>query len=636
MRRHPILSNQLLVIAVTTWMLINLIFRWLYWPIFQSNGAFGIPQPSFLDLTLVVACTIFSALSFSLIGLLLGSLHPNWGNLIIAFWAIISLITLEGDIGWYAMSKSHVTFGDLRLFATQNWHDHFGIQSHDIVRFCWIAFAHTVAISLIYFSDLRLRRYPGSSRSLARITTVCAYRYNFLILIALVIIGQCYTMTRRGDKQTHTVWDSVANANPYYVSAADAWIREKRLPAIFVRFNERIQVARNSTRMPDTGLTSHVSQRTLQTRPDILFVTVESWNANLVDEQSMPYFSSLAKNCHMGINHYSGANQTELGILSLLYGDPDVFFSGYREYAAVVKQSPYLLALGQLGYRVGRVVSDITQKNTIPRYLISFNQTEVVNRNDWENIDAIDARLRRAGPDFIHVHYYGTHYPYIHSPKFSMHRPETPPDFSYQGSNMARNRAEIINRYMNTLSELDEWIRNLLLRVNLKTTIVVITGDHGEEMFETGRLGHASTLETPQVRTPLAICGPDVPAVGRSAILTAHADIFPTVFEMLGENDRLSVIGQSILSKRESRIALVAKQNHGEVPVEWAVQSDLGTLYLSLGNDQKFVVTGGDSKLEAAFTGAASVTKVAEIERVIVETLLAAENELRAARRRNL
>jgi phosphoglycerol transferase MdoB-like AlkP superfamily enzyme len=621
-------SNQFLVIGITVWLSFNLVRRWLYTPIFFSAGPYGIPQPPVLDQILVVVCAVLSAFLFSLIGLCLGMLHKRLGRFFIGIFALAALCVLEGDVGWYMLSKTHITTGDVILFATQNWHDHFGIQTHDITRFCMVAVAHVIAVLTIFYLDNWLRNYSGPNLLVTRVWQVFSYRHLVGGVLFFFLIGQCCTMF--GVESGHPLWRVVAAANPFYVSAGDQWLHSRALPQEFLRLNEKIDAERRLFAGIERSSVDKVSVRN---RPDILFVTVESWNANLANAENMPYFSSLEKSCHVRSNHYSGANQTELGVLSLLYGEPDVFFRGYREYATGVKQSVYIAGLSRLGYRLGRVVSDASQANTIPRYLTGFNEAEVVDKDDWNNIQTITTRLSRPGPDFIHAHYFRTHYPYIHAEKYSAHQPETAPDFSYQSFDMFEQRGSIINRYKNALSELDEWLESLLSKIDLNRTIVVITGDHGEEMFETGRLGHAATLEAPQVRTPLVICGPGIPAAGRSRVLSSHADVFPTVFAMLGIHDRLSVFGKSLFNADEPGLALIAKQNHGKLPVEWAVHLEQGQLYLKLRSDGKLEITGGDPQIQASLAKAnKSAGATGFDDGTIVHAIVAAEKELSAAK----
>jgi len=73
-------------------------------------------------------------------------------------------------------------------------------------------------------------------------------------------------------------------------------------------------------------------------------------------------------------------------------------------------------------------------------------------------------------------------------------------------------------------------------------TIVVITADHGEELFEHGWVGHASTgydgkLYDELIRIPLLVRVPGRSFVGRSSALVQQVDIMPTLFDLLEIRD---------------------------------------------------------------------------------------------------
>ena len=52
-------------------------------------------------------------------------------------------------------------------------------------------------------------------------------------------------------------------------------------------------------------------------------------------------------------------------------------------------------------------------------------------------------------------------------------------------------------------------------------TLVIVTADHGENLGEDHRLGHVAALDERLVRVPLAVAGPDAPAVGDGTSLAA-------------------------------------------------------------------------------------------------------------------
>ena len=118
-----------------------------------------------------------------------------------------------------------------------------------------------------------------------------------------------------------------------------------------------------------------------------------------------------------------------------------------------------------------------------------------------------------------------------------------------------------------------------------------------------------------------------------SSQLSSHADIFPTIFDMLGLEHRLSTMGRSLRGQQQDKVVLVAKQNHGKAPVQWAAVTQAGTLYLTLSSDGRFAATGSDAALAATLS--ANSDGAADARRQIMAALLAAERDLRAARRLN-
>ena len=75
----------------------------------------------------------------------------------------------------------------------------------------------------------------------------------------------------------------------------------------------------------------------------------------------------------------------------------------------------------------------------------------------------------------------------------------------------------------------------------LDRTLVVLTADHGEELFDHGWVGHASTgyrgkVYDELIRIPLIIRVPGGQTVGRTDALVQHHDLMPTVFELLGQD----------------------------------------------------------------------------------------------------
>ncbi|MFN3739284.1 MAG: sulfatase-like hydrolase/transferase, partial [Thermodesulfovibrionales bacterium] len=79
----------------------------------------------------------------------------------------------------------------------------------------------------------------------------------------------------------------------------------------------------------------------------------------------------------------------------------------------------------------------------------------------------------------------------------------------------------------------------------LKNTIVVITGDHGEEFYENGYLGHTSAFNDYQTRVVFVLWHPEANPAERQD-LTSHLDLVPTIMKSLGYKNPYEDYSQGI------------------------------------------------------------------------------------------
>ncbi len=78
-------------------------------------------------------------------------------------------------------------------------------------------------------------------------------------------------------------------------------------------------------------------------------------------------------------------------------------------------------------------------------------------------------------------------------------------------------------------------------------TLIVVTGDHGDEFFEHGNKGHRTTLYEEVIRVPLVIRRPGGVTGGRTiAPVVGIVDIAPTILDLLGLEGREKISGVSL------------------------------------------------------------------------------------------
>jgi membrane-anchored protein YejM (alkaline phosphatase superfamily) len=160
-------------------------------------------------------------------------------------------------------------------------------------------------------------------------------------------------------------------------------------------------------------------------------------------------------------------------------------------------------------------------------------------RNDQARTSDLLAFLEardRERPFFAFMFFESTHYRYYFPDDSVVRRPyarDLDLDDLARPENAELSRA----RYLNAAHHLDAQIGRILAYLRrdgrLDDTIVLITGDHGEEFYEKGRKGHNSEFHEEQIHVPLVLW---IPGDGAHEVLhlTSHVDIAPTLLPLLG------------------------------------------------------------------------------------------------------
>ncbi|MDD5435524.1 MAG: sulfatase-like hydrolase/transferase, partial [Nitrospira sp.] len=165
----------------------------------------------------------------------------------------------------------------------------------------------------------------------------------------------------------------------------------------------------------------------------------------------------------------------------------------------------------------------------------------------------------KAKPFFSFMFLDSPHAPYRYTPEFARYRPAVE-EINYLKIKKANSSFDAIlpvyNRYRNAVyfsdSAVDQILVSLKKRGLLKNTIVAITGDHGEEFYETGFFGHTSSFSDFQVNVPFILYVPgEKPA--NITRLTSHLDLVPTILSVMGSKMKPSLYshGRSMLGKEE-------------------------------------------------------------------------------------
>ena len=92
--------------------------------------------------------------------------------------------------------------------------------------------------------------------------------------------------------------------------------------------------------------------------------------------------------------------------------------------------------------------------------------------------------------------------------------------------------------YLNCISDNDRSVATIITELEnlgmLENTIVIYTADHGELCGAHGMSGKGATAFREQNHVPLVVYHPDLPGGRKSAALTCHLDIVPTILGLTG------------------------------------------------------------------------------------------------------
>ena len=159
-------------------------------------------------------------------------------------------------------------------------------------------------------------------------------------------------------------------------------------------------------------------------------------------------------------------------------------------------------------------------------------------------------------PRFLYFNFQSAHFPY-NAPGIDRILPGEP---IARGDISAANADRVEETYWNAVAYNDRLIGELIDRLHrlgvYDDTLLVITADHGESLFDDGFLGHGHMLNRQQTRIPFIISAPGVRFDGpigladmRGIILRAAGAALPpalandSIFQYLGTIDRPGEIG---------------------------------------------------------------------------------------------
>jgi arylsulfatase A-like enzyme len=249
--------------------------------------------------------------------------------------------------------------------------------------------------------------------------------------------------------------------------------------------------------------------------------------------------------------------------------------------------------LQQAGYNTLAVVSNPWLKLHQEYFRDGFTHFRFVQSNKWGVLnttdlvthtisDFLESKLDRSGKNFFYIHYLDPHDPYRPPVNYGFFQgnPPQPPPFIYAISGEAEVKTKIKkdptysgiptpkqpsdNNFNYIVSQYDGEIRHIDFNVGklietfesmkiLDDSLIIITSDHGEEFLEHGLFRHGFQLYNETIRVPLIFYWKNHLDTQVRDVIVSGVDIAPTIMDFCGQDVPASMLGSSLLRKKNDK-----------------------------------------------------------------------------------
>ncbi|SIR39831.1 hypothetical protein SAMN05421829_114109 [Aromatoleum tolulyticum] len=281
-------------------------------------------------------------------------------------------------------------------------------------------------------------------------------------------------------------------------------------------------------------------------RPNLIMLVGESFRWDLLSPEITPNLWKLSQQGTRYEQHYSGGNRTRMGLFSMFYGLYAPYWYSFERQRVAPALMNFLRDHDyQLAIHTSQSFDYPELRHTVFTGVPEANLQELQKGEPWrrdaQNIDDLIGKFDRRSADkpfYGFMFFESTHAPYTF-PEETALRQDYLRQLDYMKLDLRDNIDAIHARYINAAHHVDAQIGRLLdhLRAQgeLDNTVILFTGDHGEEFMEKGHWGHGhgNTFPEEQIRVPLVIRMPgQQPQVVTHR--TSHLQISPTLLEYLG------------------------------------------------------------------------------------------------------
>ena len=325
--------------------------------------------------------------------------------------------------------------------------------------------------------------------------------------------------------------------------------------------------------------------------PNIYLFVIETLRKDFITEEIAPELTQFGKENISFEESFSNANSTHPSWFAIFHADFPYHWTTMRN--SWEKGSIPLRILKDLGYKIS-VFSSADLKYFQLDQLLFGQERQLCDQveeyteirtiapcdRDRMGLEALFSELEKteshSGNAFL-LFLDATHSEYSFPEELPLKFSPISKEIDYL--TLSRDNIEPLkNRYRNAIAYVDSLLGTFFTKLKEKnlydSSIIAITGDHGEEFFEEGAIFHGTHLNRYQTSVPLVYKFQKNPWVPLDSCST-HLDIFPSIIHYLtGRSDFKDLFdGQSIFAPNRPSHRMAVLSNGSHVPVEFSLEN---------------------------------------------------------------
>lgn len=369
------------------------------------------------------------------------------------------------------------------------------------------------------------------------------------------------------------VFVDVSRFLPFYTEVFGAILPTKNGRMVIERLAEMYLIQPKKINAPLNYPLQALQCEAKRKKLNLIVIVIDTWRFDMLNSLVTPTITSFSKKAWVFNNHFSGGNSTGPGIFTLFYGVPSTYWTAMEAQQRgpllideLVKQHYLLTAFSSAELSappfhrtVLRAIPNLYAKQQ-PGKDPAIRDTQATEKF----LQFIKTMKPNKQPFFTFLFYDAAHSYCAHNKDLKPYLPVVKHCNRMELTNQT-DPIPYFNRYKNALLLVDQQIKQVLAALKSKhlldNTVIVITGDHGEEFNDNhqGYWGHASNFTHYQTQTPLVIYWPgEKPRT--FSYQTSHFDVAPTLMNRLlgcSTSPNNFSLGSNLLSPADPKYLII-------------------------------------------------------------------------------